>query len=449
MLLKLAAIIFDGVLVNAGIILAFFLRFGTGIPEANFKPYRNLWVFITIIMIAVIYSFELYSRRKNSNAIMIIDNSIRSIFLGTLLIFVAVYSVRLKLGKLPTSIILFSWIINTVLVCGWRLIALRSRRLTRKKLLVVGSGMDMRRLIENIRNNPKWGYELAGIMDESAEEEELYGIKVQKSVKNARNFIIKESINEVILAYPENLHDRIGEIVSHCHGMDVSFKIIPNLYEIFLSRTDGEEIDGLPLVDVTVSPISGTNEILKRVLDIAVSVCGLLLFAPVILILFIINKISDKGGIFYRQERVGKGGKLFNCYKLRTMREGAEEETGPTFAEKNDKRITKIGRLLRMTRMDEIPQLINVLKGDMSLVGPRPERPFFVEKFKKEIAGYVTRLQVKPGITGLAQVNSSYDISIREKLNHDLMYIRNQNVFLDLKIMLRTAWVMITTKGAQ
>ncbi len=442
------AVIIDAVLVNAGIVLSFLVRFKGQVPGINFKPYQSLWVFITIIMLGVFYSFGLYRRKKSHSAVNVIDNTVKSVFLGTLLLFVAVYSVRQGLGKFPTSVLGISWIINTVLIGGWRLIAGLFGKTTPRRLLVVGKGTAKKNLLKNLMKNPGWGYRLVGVMDEEAGKIGIPGVLLLKSTKNIRNFILKEKIDEVIIALPDNMHNRISDIVSQCHGLNVRFSIIPNLYEIFLSRTDGEEIDGLPLVEVMVSPIGGMDEIIKRLLDIVVSVAGLLLVLPFLLILMMFHKIEDKGSVFFMQERVGKDGKVFNCYKLRTMREGAEDDTGPVLAKKDDRRVTKSGRVLRKMRIDEIPQLINVLKGDMSLVGPRPERPFFVEKFKKDINGYVERLQVKPGITGLAQVNSSYDISARDKLHFDLMYVRKQSVFVDLKIMLKTFWVMFSRKGA-
>ncbi len=448
MLYAIISVIIDAFLVNAGITLSFLIRFKGQVPEINFMPYKSLWLFVTIIMLGVFYSFGLYHRKKNYTTVNIIDNTIRSVFFGTLILFVAVYSVRLRLGKFPTSVLGISWIVNTVFIGGWRLFAGLFRKIAPKRLLVIGKGTEERNLLENIIKNPGWGYRLVGVMDEKINKLDIPGVRLLKSMKTVRGFIVKENIDEVIIALPDNMHNRISEIVSQCHGLGVRFSIIPNLYEIFLSRTDGDEIDGLPLVEVMVSPIGGVNEVIKRLVDIIVSAAGLLLSLPVLLILAMFSKLEDRGSIFFKQERVGKNGKVFNCYKLRTMSEGAEEKTGPVLAIKDDRRITRPGKFLRKSRIDEIPQLINVMKGDMSLVGPRPERPFFVEKFKKDIPGYVERLQVKPGITGLAQVNSAYDISARDKLHFDLMYIRKQSVFTDLKIMFKTVWVMLSSKGA-
>ena len=448
-LIFVISVFLDTILINGSIILAFFIRFNGRLPEWNIAPYRDMWVLITIIMIGVNYFFGLYNRRRSYTIINIIDNAIRSISFGTLIVFVAVYSVRTKLGSLPTSVLLISLVISIVFVSGWRIIKTLVRKIAPKRLLVIGKGGETKKLLENIIRNPSWGYKLVGIMDEDSAEVELSGIQVMKSMKNIRSFVIKENIEEIIMAFPDNMHDRISDVISQCQGIPLKFRMMPSLYEIFLSRTDGEEIDGLPLVEVMVSPIHGINEVIKRIIDIIAAATGLLLFLPVLLVLIVIYKLGERGSVFFKQERVGKDGKIFNCYKLRTMHEDAEKVTGPVLAQENDQRITRLGRFLRKFRIDEIPQLINILKGDMSLIGPRPERPFFVEKHKKEIKGYVERLQVKPGITGLAQVNSAYDILAKDKLHYDLLYIRKQSLWLDLRIMLKTVWVMLARKGAR
>ncbi|MDA1476581.1 sugar transferase [Bacillus changyiensis] len=187
---------------------------------------------------------------------------------------------------------------------------------------------------------------------------------------------------------------------------------------------------------------------MKRAMDIVLSLIGLAVTLPVILVFCVIISIETPGSPLYRQERVGKNGKHFNLYKLRSMRMDAEK-SGATWARKNDPRITSIGAFIRKTRIDELPQLVNVLIGDMSLVGPRPERPIFTSKFQHDIPGFQNRLVVKPGLTGLAQVNGGYDISPREKLVHDLYYIRNMTFLLDLKVIIKTFKVVLTGDGAR
>ncbi|HEY8362361.1 exopolysaccharide biosynthesis polyprenyl glycosylphosphotransferase [Caldicoprobacter faecalis] len=188
-------------------------------------------------------------------------------------------------------------------------------------------------------------------------------------------------------------------------------------------------------------------EKIKRVMDIVLSLIGLVIAIPLMLIFGIAIKLESKGPVFYCQERVGKNGKVFMLYKLRSMYQNAEEN-GAKWAEKDDPRVTKVGRIMRKTRIDELPQLFNVLKGDMSIVGPRPERPIFTYQFNEQIPGFVNRLQVKPGLTGWAQVNGGYELGPAEKLEYDLYYIENRSIWMDIKIMLKTVKVILTGKGA-
>lgn len=189
-------------------------------------------------------------------------------------------------------------------------------------------------------------------------------------------------------------------------------------------------------------------DIYQRVLDIVLSVIGLLIGIPLMVIFGILIKVEDNGPITYKQERLGKGGKKFYIYKLRSMRTDAEK-FGAQWAEKDDPRITKVGKFIRKTRIDEIPQLFNILKGDMSIIGPRPERPSFTEEFNKEIPGFINRLAVKPGLTGWAQVNGGYDITPREKLEADIYYIENRSFLMDMNILFKTVKVVLTGEGAR
>ena len=192
-----------------------------------------------------------------------------------------------------------------------------------------------------------------------------------------------------------------------------------------------------------------TYSIYQRVLDILASIIGLIIGIPLIAIFGMLVKMEDRGPIFYKQERLGKNLKIFYIYKIRSMRVDAEKVGGVQWAQKDDPRITKIGKFIRKTRIDEIPQLFNILKGDMSLIGPRPERPELTYKFEKEIPGFIKRLKVKPGLTGLAQVNGGYEITPNEKLKWDLIYIKNRNIIMDIKIILKTIRVVFTGDGAR
>ena len=216
--------------------------------------------------------------------------------------------------------------------------------------------------------------------------------------------------------------------------------------------TGGYKIMECPIYtdSIDYSNVNGNMlfDIYQRVLDIVLSVIGLLIGIPLMVIFGILIKVEDNGPITYKQERLGKGGKKFYIYKLRSMRTDAEK-FGAQWAEKDDPRITKVGKFIRKTRIDEIPQLFNILKGDMSIIGPRPERPSFTEEFNQEIPGFINRLAVKPGLTGWAQVNGGYEITPEEKLKEDIFYIKNRSILLDLKILFKTVQVVLTGDGAR
>ncbi|MFY9139350.1 MAG: sugar transferase, partial [Thermacetogeniaceae bacterium] len=239
-----------------------------------------------------------------------------------------------------------------------------------------------------------------------------------------------------------------SELLRYCLNRGKAFFLVPSTYEIFLSNADVKQMDDLPVLEVIkLFPSNGVVAV-KRVIDIVLSALGLIILSPLMIIVALAIKATSPDPVFYLQERVGQGEKPFMLYKFRTMINNAEARTGPVLASDDDPRITPIGKFLRATRIDEIPQLWNVLKGDMSLVGPRPERPFFIEKFKKEIPGYEYRHLVKPGITGLAQIAGKYSTTADDKLRYDLMYIGNLSLLQDIKILVQTVPVVMNSSAA-
>jgi exopolysaccharide biosynthesis polyprenyl glycosylphosphotransferase len=240
------------------------------------------------------------------------------------------------------------------------------------------------------------------------------------------------------------------DIISQLENKNVGLKIVPDLYEILSGQAKTAQIYGVPLIDIMPELMPEWEKRLKRLLDILISLLILIVSLPVILIFSIAIKIDSNGTVFFKQERIGMNNKIFKIIKFRSMYKDAEKHTGPVWSQKNDPRVTRVGRILRRLRIDEIPQMYNVLKGEMSLVGPRPERPFFVEKLSTEIPYYKRRLKVRPGITGWAQVKHKYDESIEDvkiKLRYDLFYIENMSLRMDIKIMIRTMFVVLFGKG--
>jgi exopolysaccharide biosynthesis polyprenyl glycosylphosphotransferase len=256
----------------------------------------------------------------------------------------------------------------------------------------------------------------------------------------------EHDVGEIVLLSPPSWRDQlVDRLLRESRRPRVS--VVPSVYDILVGRISSGKIHDVPLIEVVKNPRDDLAYVVKRVTDFAIAALLAVVTAPLVLAAALAIKLGSRGPVFYRQRRVGQGGAEFVIWKLRTMADGAEHASGPVLADTKDRRITAVGRLLRATRVDELPQLWNVLNGTMSLIGPRPERPEFVRQYAEEIPGYLERLQVKPGLTGLAQVNGEYHTSAAYKLKYDLAYIYNYSLVLDLKIMAETVKVMVTRQG--
>ncbi|MDI6781775.1 MAG: sugar transferase, partial [bacterium] len=354
----------------------------------------------------------------------------------------------------PTSVFIISWFLNILLLSGWRVL-IRELTMPVKRILIVGDGNEGMAVAEEIQKTPKSGYELIGFVGEMQNAQNTQNTQKTQNENILGQYsdllqIIKEyQIDEVIITIPPINNQKLWEMVLSYEDEHVKFKTVPDIYESVIGKLETIRIETIPLIDINIQPISGWNRSLKRIIDIVASLLTLCVLFPFLVIIAILIKIDSHGPIIFSQERVGRDKHPFKIYKFRTMRVDAEKNTGPVLAQKDDERITKLGKFLRHTRIDEIPQCINVLMGQMSLVGPRPERMFFVEQFKTAIPGYIKRFKVRPGITGLAQVNAGYDISPKNKLKYDLLYIKNYSLILDFKLMLKTLLVIFGRKGAQ
>jgi exopolysaccharide biosynthesis polyprenyl glycosylphosphotransferase len=249
----------------------------------------------------------------------------------------------------------------------------------------------------------------------------------------------REKIDMVVATLAEHETSQLVPLLKMSEGLNVEFLLVPDLIEMMTSRVRLQEIDGLPLLRIKQVPLAGWNGVLKRAFDIFFALVGLIILSPLFLLITITIYFEAKGSIFYKQKRVGLDGHEFDLIKFRSMREDAEKKTGPVWARPGDPRVTRVGRLLRRFSLDELPQLWNVLKGEMSLVGPRPERPFFIEQFRDEIPRYLDRHRVKSGMTGWAQVNGLRgQAPIEERTKYDIYYIENWSLAFDVKIILKT-----------
>lgn len=405
------------ILINTGFVLAFLVRYGWPFPVYNFLAYKNSFVFLTLIYISALAFSKVYKNRFRSSW-ELFKRVFSGLFLGMLFSIAFVYVFRSKLGAFPTSIFVLSFWINLVLVFKLNQFILKCGKKIRKKVVVIGQG---------------------NINEVMIRKADLEKIEINK-VEELTNY---SDIDEIIICGQIPNEKDMSFITYLAQKLKTEIVFSPACYVKLLP----ERINGYntkhPLATF-VGRKRDVEEFLMRSLDVLGSLAILLISLPITILAAILIKLTSKGPIIYKQQRVGKDGEVFTLYKFRTMIHDAEKQFGPILASENDPRITKVGRLLRDTRLDEFPQLINVILGQMSLVGPRPERLYFVKYYK---ALMEIRLAVKPGLTGLAQVRNAYNLHPNHKIKYDYLYIQRRSLLLNLYILAKTIPVMLLKKG--
>jgi Undecaprenyl-phosphate glucose phosphotransferase len=352
-------------------------------------------------------------------------------------------------------------IVSTILTCIERCIlrgvlrALRKRGYNLKHVVFVGLNDCTIDFMKKIKFNRHWGYNVVGIFSDIYKEKEYImqqesyeevaavlenNMNILGSIKNIEEYLSKCLVDEVFITLPFNQYEKLNWVIEICEKNGVKAQIIPEFSKFLSSKPYIEDIEGTAVISMRYIPLDSVlNKVIKRTFDIVCSLISIILFSPIMLVIALIIKITSPGPIIFKQERVGLNKKTFNMYKFRSMHVQKELDEKSQWTTVNDSRKTKFGSFIRKTSIDELPQLFNVLKGDMSLVGPRPERPYFVGKFKEEIPKYMVKHQVRPGITGWAQVNGwRGDTSIEKRIECDIYYIENWNFWLDVKIMCLT-----------
>ena len=355
--------------------------------------------------------------------------------------------------------ILTYWFYLVACLCIGRMVirviqkALMARGYGKKNTIIIGIDSRANDIAEHLAAEST-GHNLIGFVkpggNDASKPNGPTDLPVLGSLNEIRPIIEDHHVNEVVIALEKPDHSKLLDILTRSNGAPVSLRIIPDMYEVISGLAKTEELYGLPLVNINPEILTIQQRFAKRLTDLAVSLFVIVPLFPVWLIVSLAIKIESRGPVLYRQERVGQNGKVFMINKFRSMVQEAETMTGPIWAKQEDPRITNVGQFLRRFRLDEVPQFINVLIGDMSVVGPRPERPYFVQKLMEEFPYYYRRHRIRTGITGWAQIKHSYDSSladVRQKLKYDFFYIENTSFSLDLLIMLRTVLVMISGKG--
>ena len=328
---------------------------------------------------------------------------------------------------------------------------LRKNGFNQKHIILVGFSPVSDRFIDLCKKNPDWGYHIYGIVDDLAETGTSYkDISVIGRINSLDTLLSGNTIDEIAITLPLAAYEKLPGIVSICEKSGVHTKFIPDYQDIIHSKPIAEDMDGLPIINIRNVPLTDPmNALLKRMIDIVGALVGIILFSPLILIVAALIKLSSPGPIIFKQERVGLHNRPFMMFKFRSMGVQKDEDEKKAWTVEGDPRVTGIGKIIRKTSIDELPQFFNVLRGDMSLVGPRPERTQFVEMFKEQIPRYMIKHQVRPGMTGWAQVNGFRgDTSIPGRINCDLWYIENWSFGLDIKILFLTVWKGFVNKNA-
>jgi Undecaprenyl-phosphate glucose phosphotransferase len=346
--------------------------------------------------------------------------------------------------------IIYAWLLAIILIMVGRLVhssirnLLRDRGVGKDRLLLVGSGEVARIILQRILWSPQLGYEVIGVINGEEEEDEILGVPVIGKPEDLPQLIENQAIDEVIIAMPEKGHREVVRVISYCERGRVNIKVFPDLFEFIASEADIDDLGGLPLLSIRDYAMRGYMLFFKRVMDILGAVIGIIVFSPLMILTALGIKLESPGPVFFIQERMGLDGKSFLMIKFRSMRQDAEDR-GPGWTTENDPRQTKLGALLRRIDVDELPQFVNVLLGEMSLVGPRPEQPYYVNLFRESVPRYMERHREKAGMTGWAQVNGLRgDTSIVERTKYDIWYTENWSLLLDFKILARTFWQIFT-----
>ncbi len=453
----LLLILSDFISINLAFSVYYYLRVNTGwIIYANPPSYFIPMIVIYIYWLIIFTLFGLYHHWYLQSRFDEVVSVIKTVFLGCFILFFAIFiDDFLKDSKVISRfLILIYWFILVLFASSGRILIrsfqmkLVEKGIGTRNAVIVGSGKKAYELFEMIKNYPKLGYKFIGFVGTPDSDEKIE--KRLGQITDLKNIIKSEKIEIVLVASEQKDKNILFETMNYCTGENVSVKIMPEMYEVITGMAKTQQIYGVPLIEVKGEILSFPSRLLKRLIDITFSLIILFVLSPILLFIAFLIKLTSKGPIFYTQKRIGKNEKVFKLIKFRSMIQSIEADEYSIWNDADDSNVTPIGRFIRKTRIDEIPQFINVLKNDMSIVGPRSERPSFVEQIKKEIPYYSRKFTIKPGITGWAQVKHSFNTSIEDfktKLQYDFYYIENMSLSLDFRIMLNTIMVIFTMKG--
>ena len=450
--LPVALLIGDSIIAGVSVIAAYWYRYNldrinpTNGQELDFGPYLAA---VPVVIVIFAISLAVNRQYRSWRGRTLVDQLL-SLYSGIalaavlMLAAISITNTGLEYSRLT---LVYSLVLSAILMTLERYVLrayetrLRRQGIGTEHVLMVGTGTGSQLLIQRMTMFPQYGFHVAAVLDDSLEAGSTYaGAQVVGPTKDLRHWVSQLNVDQVFLAVANATSEQLVHLINTCDDLRVEFKLVPDLLEVMSSRAAADAIDGLPLIGVRHSRLRGAAAVLKRAIDIVTSAVVLVILSPLMLLIALLIKLtSPKGPVFFRQPRVGLHDQRFRVYKFRSMIPDAEAQTGPVVAAPDDDRVTPLGRLLRRLSLDELPQLFNILKGDMSLVGPRPMPIFLVERFTEEIPRYLERHQVRPGLTGWAQVNDLRGgEAFGDRAMYDIYYVENWSLALDLKILILT-----------
>jgi exopolysaccharide biosynthesis polyprenyl glycosylphosphotransferase len=443
-------VVFDAVAIEGAFILAYILRFDTRLFEflpltedmPPFRAYLLSSLVVIPVWLLIFESGKMYGARRNVALSDELYNIVKYVTLGMLIVLSGTFFYR----EFSYSRIVFIllWSSTIVLVFTGRiLLYLIEKSLYRtgrelRNAVIIGNNATAQRVYQSLNNHPLLGYRIVGYFADEKNSNESLPTEFLGHLKDVPESLNRHNVEFALITLDYSEREKLYNLVRDCEGINVEFIMVPDVLELMTSKMEIKEIEGIPFIKIKGIPMTTWGRILKRSFDFLVSLVLIIILSPVYLIVALLVKLDSKGPILYAQERLGENGKTFKIVKFRSMTVDAEKE-GPQWAQKRETRHTRLGKYLRLTSLDELPQLFNVLFGEMSLVGPRPERPYFVEQFKDTIPKYLDRHRVKTGMTGWAQVNGLRgDSSLEERIKYDIYYIENWSLGFDIKILFKT-----------
>lgn len=453
--LPLALVVGDALIAAASVPAGYWLKYGNASQTLPFGPYLAA---IPVVVALNLFALSVTGQYRSWRGRTLVDQLFAlysGIGLAAVLMFAAIEAANLG-QRYSRLTILPAVLLSAVLMTGERYLLrqyetrLRRQGIGTERVLMVGTGDGSEMLIRRMSMFPQYGFQVVGVAsDEFPVGATYFDVPVMGRVEDLPGLVSPLRVDQVFLALPASQRDRLLHLIALCEDRNLEFKIVPDLLEVMSTRASADALDGLPLVGVRRNRLRGSAAVAKRVIDIIVSSALLVLFSPVLLAIVLLMKLAMPGPILFRQERVGRFRRPFVIYKFRSMIPDAEAKTGPVVAKPGDSRVTRLGRILRRSSLDELPQIYNVLRGDMSLVGPRPQPTFFDQQYSSEVPRYLERQQVRPGLTGWAEVNDLRGAApITDRTMYDVYYIENWSLALDLKCIVLTGLRLFSQRHA-